>query len=246
MTTLVTAQSSLQSNWNASPKANVSGTNVPRPAVRANSCCACRQLRTNAASVYTWVKFGCKSPLKVGQISAQINIPVHQKRILFLDALEAPTAQRSALGMLVRVLHRTLSIRIPDAGRIGDHSVVRERRSVEAIDLELVQIRGDDTLFEIVQNHVADHATKVAEGLFMQLAPGLVARLGHDATEAASRIVQRHHEQPRPTIAPGVRIARGRAFSVVDLRLLAGQELQTVKLLGCTRRRLRTKRLTLL
>ena len=114
-----------------------------------------------------------------------ILLPVHQKRILFLEALEAPAAQRSALGMLDRVLYRTLSIWIPHAGGIGDHPVVREHRSVEAIDLGLVQIWGDDALLEIVQNHVADHAAKVAEGLLMQPAPGLLARLGHNATEAA-------------------------------------------------------------
>jgi hypothetical protein len=35
------AQSSLQSNWNASPGANTSGTKVPRPLV----CCSrCRRL----------------------------------------------------------------------------------------------------------------------------------------------------------------------------------------------------------
>ena len=38
---------------------------------------------------------------------------------------------------------------------------------------------------------------------------------------------ERHHEQPRPAILAGARIARQRAFAVVDLRFLAGLRFKT-------------------
>jgi hypothetical protein len=44
------AQSSDQSNWNASPAMNARGTNTPRPVVFCSSCLAAFQSRANAAT----------------------------------------------------------------------------------------------------------------------------------------------------------------------------------------------------
>ena len=51
------AQSSLQSNWNASPAANTSGTNVPRPLVCASRCRSAFHALTNAATRFPDVQF---------------------------------------------------------------------------------------------------------------------------------------------------------------------------------------------
>lgn len=46
----IIAQSSLQSNWNASPGWKISGTKVPRPLVWASRCRSAFQARAKAAT----------------------------------------------------------------------------------------------------------------------------------------------------------------------------------------------------
>lgn len=46
----ITAQSSLQSNWNASPGWKTSGTNTPRPVLRCATSCPLCHRRTKAVT----------------------------------------------------------------------------------------------------------------------------------------------------------------------------------------------------
>lgn len=64
----------------------------------------------------------------------------------------------------------------------------------------------------------------------MQLRPDLLAAAPDHATEAAPRVAQRHDEQARAPVAIGARHARERPLAVVDLRFLAGPELEPVEL----------------
>ena len=66
----------------------------------------------------------------------------------------------------------------------------------------------------------------------MQTRPGFLAGAPDHAPEAAPRVAQRRHEQPRPAVAVAARHARGRTLAIVDLHLLTGQEAQAVELLG--------------
>jgi len=107
-----------------------------------------------------------------------------------------------------------------------------QRGGVHRVQLRLVQVRLDHPFLEVVQHDVAAAAAEVAPGLLVQLGPGLLAGLPHHAPEAAARVPQRGHEQPRAPVDVLARHARERPFAVVDLHLLAGQERQSVELLG--------------
>jgi len=66
----------------------------------------------------------------------------------------------------------------------------------------------------------------------VKLRPDLLAGLPDHPPEAAPRIAQRHHEQAGTTVPAALGIDRQRALAIVDLSLLAGEELKTIKLLG--------------
>ena len=73
----------------------------------------------------------------------------------------------------------------------------------------------------------------MSKRFFVKLSPDLLAGLPDHPPEAAPRIAQRHHEQARTTVPAALGIDRQRALAiVVDLSLLAGEELKTIKLLG--------------
>lgn len=164
--------------------------------------------------------------------SRPLLLPVQEKRVLVLDRLEAAAHESRALGVLDRVLDGPLAVGVTDAGRVGGDAVVREHRRVQAIELGLVEVGRDDTLLEVVEDHVLRAASEVPERLLVQAAPRLLARLPDNLAEAPPRIPERHHEEPRPAVAAGARVERRCALAVVHLRLLAGQELEPVELLG--------------
>src|SRR5207245_6729744 len=118
------------------------------------------------------------------------------------------------------------------AGRIGDDAVMSQHRTVDRIELGLVQIGLEDAFLKVVEHHIADHPAKIPKRFFVKLSPDLLAGLPDHPPEAAPRIAQRHHEQARTTVPAALGIDRQRALAIVDLSLLAGEELKTIKLLG--------------
>ena len=157
--------------------------------------------------------------------------PLFEEAVLLLDGLEAAALERSALGVLDRILDCALAVGIPDPCRIGDDAVVGQYVPVDGVELRLIQVGLDDAFLEVVQHDVGAAATEVAPRLFVQPRPGLLARLPDDATEAAPGIAHGHHEQPWTAVAVGAGDASHGAFSVVNLHLLAKGELKAVKLL---------------
>src|SRR5205085_9406249 len=79
---------------------------------------------------------------------------------------------------------------------------------------------------------IAAASSEVAPRLLVQPCPRLLAGAPHDPAEAPPGVAQRRHEQPRLAPAVGAGHPREGAFAVVDLHLFAGQELQSVELLG--------------
>ncbi len=64
----------------------------------------------------------------------------------------------------------------------------------------------------------------------MQSRPRLLIGLPHDLANTLPRILERHHEEVRPLVVPGLP-ERERALAVIDLRLFARQKLQDIEAL---------------
>src|SRR6202034_1445150 len=71
------------------------------------------------------------------------------------------------------------------------------------------------------------------ERFLVQPRPALLIGFPHDFAKALARVLERHHEQIRPTVLT-VRLTRRRPFAEVDLRLFPGQCVEHVKALGLT------------
>src|ERR1019366_7066020 len=147
----------------------------------------------------------------------------------------APPLERRRLRVADRDLDATLAIRVTDPRRVGHHAVMGERGGVHGVQIRLVQVGLDDALLEVVQHDVAAAAAEVTPGLLVQPRPGLLAGLPDHPPKAAPRIAQRHYEQPRLAVPVGAGHPGRRTFTVVDLDLLAGGELQPVELFRFTR-----------
>lgn len=146
--------------------------------------------------------------------------------------LEAPSGQRGALGMLNRILDASFPIGIGHPRGIGDHGVMSQHRAVNRVEPGLVQIRLEDAFLQVVEHDIAGDPAKIPERLFVELRPDLLARLPDHPPEAAPRVAQRHHEEAGTTVPPALRINRRRTLAIVDLSLLAREELKAIKLLG--------------
>ena len=109
---------------------------------------------------------------------------------------------------------------------------MRQGGGVDRVELGLVQVGLDDTLLEVVQRHVLRATAKVSKRALVQLGPDLLAGLPDHTAVAGPRVAQRGHEQARFAVPIGAWHSGGRAFSVVHLHLLAGQEGQAVELFG--------------
>jgi hypothetical protein len=84
-----------------------------------------------------------------------------------------------------------LAIGIADAARQRDDAVVREHIAVERIERGIVDVRGEDTFFEIVEDNDADGAAEPTKGALVELRPDLRARLPHQQTNGLARVSQR-------------------------------------------------------
>lgn len=168
----------------------------------------------------------------VDALGGPILLPVPQELVLGFQCLEAPSGQRGALGMLNRTLDASFPIGIGHPRGIGDHGVMSQHRAVNRVELGLVQIRLENAFLQVVEHDIARDPAKIPERLFMELRPDLLAGLPNHPPEAAPRVAQRHHEQAGTTVAAALRINRRRALTIVDLGLLAREELKAIKLLG--------------
>jgi len=133
--------------------------------------------------------------------------------------------------MLDRILDASFPIGITHAGGIGDNPIMSEHRAVDGIELRLVQIGFEDAFLKVVQHDVIGDPTKIPERLFVKLRPDLLTGFPDHPPEAAPRVTQGHHEQPWTAVPAALRINRQRALAIVDLGLLAGEELKTIKLM---------------
>ena len=70
--------------------------------------------------------------------------------------------------------HLAFAVGIAHSARERDHAVVREHVAVERIECELVDLRREHALLEIVEDDDADRVTQPPEGQLVELRPRLV------------------------------------------------------------------------
>ncbi len=157
-------------------------------------------------------------------------LPLFEEGVLLLDRGEASAFERRVLGMLNGVLDAAFAIRIPDPRGVGHDAVMREHGRVDRVELRLVQVGFDDPFLQVVEYHVLAAAAEIPPGLLVQSGPGFLAGLPDHPPKATPGIAQGHDKQTRPAIALGTGVKRQRPFAIVDLRLFAGGEFQSIKL----------------
>ena len=147
-------------------------------------------------------------------------LPAVQIRLGFVEALEAQAAQWRFLRVADAGLDLALAVWVADAARQGDGAVVGQHVAVERIERRVVDARGEDALFEVVEHDDADTAAQPPECPLVQLGPDLGARPADQQPHGLARVAERQHEEPRPPVLAGGGITDHWPVAVVDLRFL--------------------------
>ena len=116
-----------------------------------------------------------------------------------------------------------LAIGVPDATGQRHGVVVPEHVAVERVQRGIVEVRGEDALLQIVQNHDPDGAAEPAERLFVQLGPPARARGEGQQADALAAVAQGEHEQARAAVLAGDGVPHHRTVGVIHLAFLSGR-----------------------
>ena len=152
-----------------------------------------------------------------------------------LERLEAQTLERRLLRVADAGLHLALAVRIADPARQRDGPVVLEHVAVQRVDRRVVDIGLEHALAEVVEHDHAHRAAQPTESLLVQLRPDPTRRAEHQQSDRLAAVAEGEHEEARPTVLLGLRMADHRPLAVVDLRLLARSRLDNHPLLGRAR-----------
>ena len=166
----------------------------------------------------------------VNPFRGPVLLPVHQPFVLRFDALKGPTFQSRVLGMFNAIFHGSFSIRVTYSCRIPHHVIVVKHRSIQRVEQRFINIRLEDSFFQIVRHNVFRATSKITESFFMQPGPRFLARLPYCLTKGPPGIPQRHDKQARSTILSTL-VLRPGALAIINLGLLSREKLQAVKLL---------------
>ncbi len=120
----------------------------------------------------------------VDALGRPVLLPVRQELILLLDGLKAAALQGRGLGVADGVLDRALAVGVAHPRRVGYHAVMRQRGSIDRVELGLVQVGLDDAFLEVVEHHVLRAAAEVTQRALVQLGPDLLAGLPDHAAKA--------------------------------------------------------------
>ena len=148
-------------------------------------------------------------------------LPAIEVRLRVRERLEAASSQRGFLGVADARFDLAFAIRIADAARKRDDAVVREHIAIERIQRGIVDVRGQDTLFQIVEDDHTDRATQPTKRALMQLRPNLGARSPHEQPDRFARAAQSQDKEPRAAVLARATITHHRTFAVVDLAFFA-------------------------
>ena len=165
--------------------------------------------------------FGGAMDARVGPV----RFPMVQVGLRLLQAFEAHALQRGLLRMAHAALHLPFAIRVPHPAGHRDHAVVPQHVGVHGVDRGIVDVGLEHALAQVVEHHHARAAAQPAEGLLMQLGPGLRAGVEDQEANRLAAVAEGQHEQAHAAILAAVRIADHGAGAVIDLGLFAGRGL---------------------
>src|SRR5450756_3144474 len=80
-------------------------------------------------------------------------------------------------------------------------------------------------LAKVVEHYYSRAATQPAEGLLMQLGPGLRAGVEHQEADRLAAVAEGQHEQAHAAVLAAVRVADHRAGAIINLSLLTNRRL---------------------
>src|SRR5450756_2078831 len=151
--------------------------------------------------------------------------PMAQVGLRLLRAFESHALQRGLLRMAHAALDLPLTIRICHAARHRDHTVVPQHVSVHGVERGIVDVGLEYALAKVVEHYYSRAATQPAEGLLMQLGPGLRAGLEYQEADRLAAVAEGQHEQAHAAVLAAVRVADHRAGAIIDLGLLTNRRL---------------------
>ena len=96
---------------------------------------------------------------------------------------------------------------------------------VHRVERGIVDIGLEYALAKVVEHDHSRAATQPAEGLLMQLGPGLRAGLEHQEADRLAAVTESQHEQAHAAILAAVRVADHGAGAVINLGLLTDRSL---------------------
>jgi hypothetical protein len=115
-----------------------------------------------------------------GAVNARVgpvHLPAIEIRLRVLEALETEPPQRSLLRVPDAGFDLALAIGIADATGERDDAIVGEDVAVKRIERRVVDVWGEDTFFEIVEDDDADGAAQATKRPLVKLGPDLCTRL---------------------------------------------------------------------
>ena len=95
-------------------------------------------------------------------------LPPIQIRLRVFERLEAEAAQRRLLRVPDAGFDFPFAIGIADAAREGDDTVVREHIAIQRIQRGVVDVRGEDAFFQIIEDDDADRAPQLTKRAFVE------------------------------------------------------------------------------
>src|ERR1019366_2283683 len=123
------------------------------------------------------------------------------------------------------VSEHTLAIRIRHAAGHRDHAVMPQHVRVHRVERGIVDIGLEYALTEVVEHDHSRAATQPAEGLLMQLGPGLRAGVEYQEADRLAAVAEGQHEQAHAAVLAAVRIADHGAGAVINLGFLTDRSL---------------------
>src|SRR4030095_15845620 len=151
--------------------------------------------------------------------------PMIQVGLCLLRAFETHALQRCLLRMAHAALDLPLAIGIRHAATHRDHAVVPQHVRVHRVERGIVDIGLEYAFTEVVEHDHSRAATQPAEGLLMQLGPGLRAGLEHQEADRLAAVTESQHEQAHAAILAAVRVADHGTGAVINLGLLTDRSL---------------------